>query len=418
MSRGVGRPIDVLVLNASLRQSLATIRSLGRRGLAVGAVDVAADVPAFRSRWCRRHFVSPADEGTTASLAYVEGLLASPGARVLVPSHDGTIALLRQHRSRIEQRVRIALASEPAMAVAVNKDRTLAIAAQLGISVPPRLSLTTETDVPAAIKDIGLPAVVKPTESWLSNGHLGTRIGAQLVTTLDEARSVVAQLERAGGGAMLQPLLSGRREAVSFLYAGGQMYARFAQWAKRMNPPLGGESVLRQSIPVPPDTGPQAERLVRAIELEGYSEVEFRRDAAGVPYLMEINPRLSASVEIAVRCGVDFPSLLYQWANGDSIDHVRSYRSGRWMRYLQGDLTTTIAALEQRGRPGVPPPLQTIVGFGLSFLKPMRYDYFDWSDPRPAVKAMADFADEVTRSAGRVVKRSLGRLKRRFAWSA
>src|SRR2546430_14580761 len=87
----------------------------------------------------------------------------------------------------------------------------------------------------------------------------------------------------------------------------------------RTDPPLGGLSVLRQSIAVPPDIGPQAEALVREIDLEGYSEVEFRRDAAGVSYLMEINPRLSASVEVAVRAGVDFPNLLYQWASGGPI---------------------------------------------------------------------------------------------------
>ena len=44
----------------------------------------------------------------------------------------------------------------------------------------------------------------------------------------------------------------------------------------------GGESILRQSIAIPPDIGPQAERLVREIDIEGYSEVEFRRDSSGV----------------------------------------------------------------------------------------------------------------------------------------
>src|SRR5207249_5900847 len=121
-------------------------------------------------------------------------------------------------------------------------------------------------------------------------------------------------------------------ESLSFLYAQGQVYARFAQWVKRTDPPLGGVIVVRQSIAVPADTGEQGERLVRAIELEGYSEVEFRRDNAGKPYLMEINPRLSASVELAVRAGVDFPYLLYQWAKGDRIERVEGYRSGAWMR--------------------------------------------------------------------------------------
>jgi predicted ATP-grasp superfamily ATP-dependent carboligase len=163
---------------------------------------------------------------------------------------------------------------------------------------------------------------------------------------------------------------------------------------------------------VPPDIGDQTERLVRAIGLEGYSEVEFRRDAGGVPHLMEINSRLSASVEIAVRCGVDFPYLLYQWASGGRVDTVGSYRTGVWMRYLSGDLMTTLATLQQRGRPGVTPPLRAVLGFGLSFCRPMSYDYLDWRDPLPAVKAIGGFARNVLRA---VMNGTRLRLKEKVA---
>ena len=70
-----------------------------------------------------------------------------------------------------------------------------------------------------------------------------------------------------------------------------------------------------------------AERLIEACDLDGYSEIEFRRDAQGRPRLMEINPRLSASVEIAVRARVDFPMLLYGWAVGRRCN--RCARSAR-----------------------------------------------------------------------------------------
>jgi ATP-grasp in the biosynthetic pathway with Ter operon len=234
------------------------------------------------------------------------------------------------------------------------------------------------------------------------------------VTTPDEAHRAVAQVTRRGGVVLFQTLLTGRREAVSFIYAGGQMYARFAQWAKRTNPPLGGESVLRQSIPIPDDIGDQAERLVRELNLEGYSEVEFRRDSAGTPYLMEINSRLSASVDLAVRCGVDFPYLLHQWATGRCPDKVQGYRIGRWMRYFQGDVTSTLAALEQRGRPGIDSPVRVLAGFGLSCFRPMRYDYVDWADPLPAVKAMGDFsADLARRSVCAAVRKTRSVLTRR-----
>src|SRR6266576_1247410 len=346
---------DALVLNASLRQALVTVRSLGRRGLRVAA---AADRtgPAFSSRWCEQGFVFPPEEASDAYLGTLERWLDATGARIVIPSHDGTIALLRQHHARLEKRggaqgAHLALADEPALAVAVNKH----------------------------------------CESWLGNGNGGARVASELVVTHDEARRAVERFTRFGDPILFQQLLTGRREAVSFLYAGGEIYARFAQWAMRTHPPLGGASVLRQSIAMPPDIGRQAESLVRDINLEGYSEVEFRRDATGVPYLMEINPRLSASVEVAVRAGVDFPYLLYQWASGRRLERHNGYRVGGWMRHLGGDIETTVDSLQQRGRPGIPRPVNTLVDFGITFLRPMSYDYVDWKDPLPAVRATTGF---------------------------
>jgi thioredoxin reductase/predicted ATP-grasp superfamily ATP-dependent carboligase len=368
----------------------------------VAALDV-ADVPSFYSRWCQRSFVCPASTIGAEYLAYLEQVLAQTGARVLITSADGMVALVRKYREQLERRVNIALASEAALAIAVNKEQTLAVAQNLGLAVPRGVVVKAVDEVKEALREIGLPAVVKPVESWLwGKGH-GTRVASYLVTTPDEARCAVEALTAHGGTTLFQQYLTGRREAISLLYAGGEVYARFAQWAKRTEPLLGGLSVVRQSMPVPVDSGEQAERLIRAIDLEGYSEVEFRRDASGVPYLMEINPRLSASVEIAVRAGVDFPYLLYQWASGAPIDKITHYRTGIWQRYLTGDIMSTIGALQQRGRPGVTPPDQAILDFWRSFLIPMHYDYLDWQDLTPAIRASSNF----TRSwvGGAIIKR-------------
>src|SRR5207245_10815915 len=106
-------------------------------------------------------------------------------------------------------------------------------------------------------------------------------IVAHLVTTADEARRAVEQLTRFVGTTLFQEYLSGRRESLSYFYANGDIHARFAFWGPRTNPPLGRIYVLRQAIAVPEDAGEQAERLVREIGLEGYCQVEFRRDSAG-----------------------------------------------------------------------------------------------------------------------------------------
>jgi predicted ATP-grasp superfamily ATP-dependent carboligase len=384
---------DALVLDGRLRQSLTTVRSLGSRGLRVAVVETSDNrgVPAFSSRWCQQRFVCPASQGTEAYLSYLEQLLDRTQARVLITSSDATIALIRRHREQLERRVQIALAREPALGTAINKEQLLVTAKQLGVAVPRTVTVGAVSEVAAALHEIGLPAVVKPVESWSWDGQRGSRIVPQLVTTPDEARQAVEELTRFGGTTLFQEFLSGRRESLSLFYANGEIYARFAFWGKRTFPLLGGIYALRQAIDFPPDTGEQAERLVREIGLEGYSQVEFRRDAVGKPYLMEINPRLNMAIAHAVSAGVDFPSLLYQWANGEPIERVRSYRTGSWMRHLEGDIRATTAAVRQRGGPGVPSPARAIFDFCLSFFTPMKYDYVDWRDPLPAWMATKGF---------------------------
>ncbi|TMC23763.1 MAG: ATP-grasp domain-containing protein [Chloroflexi bacterium] len=403
---------DALVLDARLRQSLVTVRALGRRGKRVAALEIVDKgerlhyLPTFSSRWCGRAYIAPTYEHDEEPFrTYLHQLLEHTQVRVLIPSSDGTLAVLRERRREFERRSCIALANEASLEAVINKDTTLAIAQQLGMAVPHGVVVTSVGEVSEALQEIGLPAVVKPVESWLwgnnqRQGAQGVRLICALVTTPQEAYRAVEELTVYGGKVLFQQFLSGRREAVSLLYADGEMYARFAQWAKRTQPPLGGTSVFRQSITLPSDISAQAERLVREIDLEGYSEIEFRRDSAGKPYLMEVNPRLSASLEVAVRAGIDFPYLLYQWASGEKIDRVKGYRVGQWMRYLEGDLLTTMQTFTQRGRPGVMPPLQAVTEFLAAFLHPCGYDYFDWSDPLPAWIATLDITHRIVQKMG------------------
>ena len=118
---------------------------------------------------------------------------------------------------------------------------------------------------------------------------------------------------------LVQELVGGVRETIKLFRDEGQTLARVAMLVDRTWPPLGGSSVMRRTIAPPEDTLDLAERLVAEIGLDGYSEAEFRRDADGRPLLMEINPRLSQSVELAVRAGVDFPRMQLEWARGGKI---------------------------------------------------------------------------------------------------
>jgi len=152
--------------------------------------------------------VFPREEALGAYLATLEEWLARTGARVVVASNDATIALLRQYRARLESHACLALAHEPALAIAINKERTLAVATGLGLRVPREVVVRAVGDVAGALQDVGLPAVIKPSESWLWNGRDGARLGPQLVVTAAEARLAVEAVTRFGEAALVQQLLT------------------------------------------------------------------------------------------------------------------------------------------------------------------------------------------------------------------
>jgi predicted ATP-grasp superfamily ATP-dependent carboligase len=390
-SRAFDGCLDAAVLDADERQSLVTVRSLGRGGLRVGAFDASLFPPAFSSRWCS---VSDRLPNISNERAYVDAVLDVAWRfrpRALLVARDSTIEALRPRRAEIERASSLALAPECALEVAVNKERTLAFAQRIGIPVPISVPIRHSDEAREAGGRTGFPAVVKPIQSWVQSPAGGHRLSSVVVVDADEARLAAEQAMRVGGRVVLQQWLRGSREAVSLFCVDGQIRARFAQVAHRMLPPLGGSSIVRESIPPPRDLTEAAEALVRAVGLEGYSEVEFRRDTAGSPFLMEVNPRLSASVELAVRAGVDFPMLLHAWATAQPLPSTHKYREGVRMRWLGGDIQWLRQSLERRGRPDVLPAGTAFRVFARDCFVPYAYDYVTWNDPLPALSATIKF---------------------------
>jgi predicted ATP-grasp superfamily ATP-dependent carboligase len=385
--------LDVVVLDGSERQSLVCVRSLGAAGLRVGAFGSQRWSPALYSRWCLTRGILPDPAADAAGLAdAVLGILDRHRPAALIAATDGTIEALRRRRREVDEWTTLSLASEEALRVAVDKTETLGLAAELAVPTPRTVRVDELDDVDVAVLEVGLPAVVKPVRSWVEKGARGQRLTSSVVVDAAEARLAAAQAVEAGGSVVLQEWVTGSREAISLFHADGRVWARFAQVAYRMFPPLGGSSVVRESIPLPPDLLEAAERLVAAAGLEGYAEVEFRRDAKGRGLLMEINPRLSASVEIAVRAGIDFPTLVYNHAAGSPLGSADSYRTGLRMRWLGGDIRWLRATLRLQGRPEAVAAPRAVASFGREFLRRSAYDYCSLSDLRPAAAATIGFA--------------------------
>jgi predicted ATP-grasp superfamily ATP-dependent carboligase len=382
---------DVLVLDASMKQSLASVRSLGKAGLRVAAGESVAQfnpavpLPTFRSRYCQRSVVLPDLIGDEpAFIAAVTDFVRDHSPRVVLPTGDVTIAVLRRHRQQLaEPGCFVALASESALDIANDKDLTLTLAEQLGIAQPKSLRIGSLDGLAAAVQEFGFPFVLKPTVSW--TGGTVERLVPVDVVNDEEAREVTERILKAGAGVLAQQWVPGRREGVTLFIADDEVKAACGHVAHRTTPPLGGASVVRESIETPTDTLDAAVRLAKSIGLQGVCEVEFRRDRGNRPLLMEINARLAGTIENAVQAGVDLPLMIWRSATGLDVAPMTAYRCGVRTRWLHGDLRWLWQNWGRIGRPDGMSRARIIYTFFSEFTRTRHYDYFDRRDMMPFI---------------------------------
>lgn len=393
-----GEKYDVLILDGSHKHSLTSARSLARKGLrvaigeSVGQYPPRHEPPAFQSRYCSRALVLP--DYVAEPAAYSDAVLSfvrEHGIKVVLPVGDANITLLAPQRERFtEAGAFLAVASDASLELANDKTRTLEVASKLDIAYPKSVQVTAVEDLRQAEEQFGYPYVLKPTISW--TGAVANRMVPLEVMSAAEAEEATTRFLATGCEVIAQQLATGSREGVSLFIVNGQLLAYCGCAALRTTPPLGGVSAMRQSIPVSEELLHSAVSLATTIGVEGPSEVEFRRDAAGRPLLMEINARLAGTLENAIHSGVNFPWMIWQWGTGQKIEPQTSYKTGVRTRWLAGDLRWLWDGVMMKGRPDSVPLSRGLVTFGSEFFRTRHYDFVDIRDMRPAFAEVWDTA--------------------------
>jgi biotin carboxylase len=387
---------DILIVDAGWRIATTITRSLGRAGLRVALAEsvtqytAAHKPPAFSSRYCARKVDLP--DYTSGSAPFIDAILAfvrEHRVKVVLPVADSGIFLLAPHRERFaELGCTLAVAPDAALEIAYDKTRTLEVADKLHIPYPRSVTVAGVEDLRAAEAQFGYPMVIKPTMSWTSQG--AARVAP--VEAINEAEAVQATERYLATGCevIAQQLASGPREAVSLFIVHGELLAYCGCTAHRSTPPLGGVSAMRESISVSKELLQASVDLATAVGLESACDVEYRRDARGRPLLMEINARLTGTLENSMHSGVNLPLMTWQWATGQPVEPVRSYRTGVRTRWLAGDMRWLWDNMRQPGRPDTMGRARAVWTFTWEFFRTRHYDFLDLRDLRPALASTRD----------------------------
>ena len=376
--------IDALVLDLDTRAGLCIARTLGQAGYTVAVAARDGKASGLTSRYASQRVVlpDPAVDFAAHTNALLEAL-ASQRPDAALASIDSSVEALHANRNAVGRFTAPALGSYEAVEIALSKERVLEIARELGVPGPQSTRVTNLADLEAAVAETGLPCVLKPDRSWRAEGAGGERLAPVIVRDAEEVRHVGAGLVRGDAPVLVQEFAVGDRETIKLFRDRGKTLVRMAMLVDRAWPPLGGSSVMRRTVSPPADVLDHAERLVAEVGLDGYSEVEFRRDAKGRPLLMEINPRISQSVEVAVRAGIDFPRMQFEWARGGEIPTPPSPVLGVRVGWLGGDLRLLTGALgaSPAPRPKLWPTIRAIASDYV--VHHARIEGFDMRDRKP-----------------------------------
>ena len=387
MSATVARGARVLVTDGEARAALAAVRSLGRRGSEVHVSSADGRSLAGASRYA----VSDAalgDAGTDPRgfAERLAALVARLRPEVVLPVTEQCLGTV--YRFELDADPRFACPPRALYERAVDKHALLAEAEALGVPVP-RTRLLEPSDPPPALPEpFRYPVVLKARRSrfWAGGGwHSG-----EAVTVRGPAQWADAlRAPGLAGGALLQEFVPGHGEGVFLLCRDGAPLVRFAHRRLREKPPTGGASVLSESVRPDPALLAHAEALLGALRWTGLAMVEFRRAPDGRAVLMEVNPRLWGSVQLAIDAGADFPALAVALHRGEPIPTVEP-RLGVRTRWLLGDLDHLLIGLRrpqirrQTGR-GV---ARLLLDFLRSFADTSREEILRPDDWRPFLREL------------------------------
>ena len=334
----------IVVTDAETRAALAAVRSLGRAGHEIHTTCARPAALASASRFARAEHVLPdAERDPVAWARELEALCERIDADWILPITE--LSLCALYAADVHTRRSCLCPSPAAYAASTDKHHILEVAQRVGIQVPRSVLV----EVPAALSELPngfeFPVILKARRSRFWAGDHWASGGVVLVRGRDELLRAVRD-PGFSGGLLVQEFIPGHGEAIFVLARGGDCLAAFAHRRLREKPPSGGVSALRESVAPDPDLLAASVALVSEIGLDGVAMVEFRCAPGEQPALMEINPRLWGSLQLAIDSGADFPDLLWRMHTNRPVPKP-TVEIGVRTRWLLGDVDHLLIALRR-----------------------------------------------------------------------
>lgn len=392
---------SVLVLGDDLRSFLSVARSLGEKGIAVDCCSLDHGAPALRSRYLRIQYrFPPYGLDPKAWIRKFISILEKNQYDLVIPTSDVFILPLVAHAELLAGH-NIALPTAAMFTFFYDKRQTRRLAEQVGVPISRGRGLTGLDTAESLVSRFGLPLIIKPRRSF-DLGVLDNRNQVFKPKTPGDARQVLSRIKNRDAY-IVEQYFDGIGVGVSVLADHGEVLLAFQH--QRVNePPDGGGSSYRMSVPLDPVLLDRVQALCRATALTGVTMFEFKKNmVTGASVLIEVNARFWGSLPLAVWSGVDFPWHLFRLMTARKRPGRSPYKTGRYGRNLTADLyyLSMMLGTSRSGYDRVHALAGFVSGLANLALGREKVDAFSFRDPMPFILEAENIAAQVFRKVFR-----------------
>ena len=338
--------IRIVVTDAEERAVLGACRGLARAGYRVSAVARQRPAATHWSRSCAERVLLPDPRDSVRTFVdRLEELLRSGEYSALIPGSDASLLAISDYRGRLEPLTRLGLPPRDAVRKSLDKLSLFRVAAVAGLPPPQSLSCAHRSEAAAAAATLGYPVVLKPARSFSRSGE-GLR--QQAVVVVEDAAALAQAIARYEPPFIVQRFQHGRFLSCTGVIADGRLLALTTSRVPRLWPPVAGMHTFSETVAVPSGLADRVCALLDALEWQGIFQLQMLERDDGRFSVIDLNPRVFASITLDVRAGANLAAVWCDWLLGGRPTPVIA-RPGFRYRWEEGELCHLMWHL-RRGR--------------------------------------------------------------------
>lgn len=289
----------VLVLDGAARQILPVIKGLADLGCYIVTLNTSKLDFGYTSRYPNEKLIVPKEYLNGDCYFYIMMLAKTGRFDVVLPLCDQSMDMATLHSKELKQYVRLPIPDRHVFLKAYNKQLTMEVCMDNRIPCP--ITRRRDESIDEFIDKVGFPLIAKPR---IANGSRGLKI----IHDRDQFENLIQSKEIILAEYVIQEFIpqAGKQYNVHlFSDEKGTVVDHLVTEKIRWYPVYGGGSCLCRTIH---NTAAQKNcvQLLDEINWRSYCEVEMIEDPRdGVPKVMEINGRTSASIKIMELAGMN-----------------------------------------------------------------------------------------------------------------